>query len=120
MTPQTTAVKLDGKDYVIVPRKDYDRMTKLAKAAEMPPLPKADEHGRYPAAEYARVTLARDIIRERINIGLSQKELAEAAGIRVETLCRIETGKHTASQRTVDKIMRVIEAERRRHPKKGR
>ena len=119
MTPQTTAVKLDGKDYVIVPRKDYDRMTKLAKAAEMPPLPKADEHGRYPAAEYARATLARDIIRERVNIGLSQKELAEAAGIRVETLCRIETGKNAPNVATVTKIDRALKQAAARQ-RKGR
>jgi DNA-binding LacI/PurR family transcriptional regulator len=40
------------------------------------------------------------------------------AGVRQETLSRIETGKHTASQRTVDKIMRAVEAERRRSRKR--
>jgi DNA-binding XRE family transcriptional regulator len=73
-----------------------------------------DKHGRFPAFQYARISLARDLIRDRRGAGLSQQQLADLAGIRQETLLRIETGKHTASPRTVDKIMRVIEAERRR------
>jgi predicted transcriptional regulator len=77
-------------------------------------LPKPDEHGRFPALEYARLSLARDLIRDRKGVGLSQQRLADLAGIRQETLSRIETGKHTATPCTVDKIMRVVEAERRR------
>ncbi len=80
---------------------------------EMPALPKPDKHGRFPALEYARISLARDLIRDRKGVGLSQQRLADLAGVRQETLSRIETGRHTASPRTVDKIMRVIEAERR-------
>ena len=49
----TALLKLDGRDYVILPRADYDRLTGLAKAAELPPLPKTDAHGNYPAVEYA-------------------------------------------------------------------
>ncbi len=70
--------------------------------------------GGFPRLEYARVSLARDLIRDRKGAGLSQQRLADLAGIRQETLSRIETGKHTANSKTVDKIMRVIEAERRR------
>jgi DNA-binding XRE family transcriptional regulator len=87
---------------------------------KMPELPKPDKHGRFPALQYARISLARDLIRDRRGVGLSQQQLADRAGIRQETLSRIETGKHTASQRTVDKIMRTIEAERQLHSKKGR
>jgi predicted transcriptional regulator len=42
---------------------------------------------------------------------------ADLAGIRQETLSRIESGKHTATPATVDKIMRAIEAQRRRSKK---
>jgi len=86
---------------------------------KMPELPKPDRHGRFPALQYARISLARDLIRDRKGVGLSQQQLADMAGIRQETLSRIETGKHTASQKTVDKIMRVVEAERR-HSRKRR
>jgi DNA-binding XRE family transcriptional regulator len=80
---------------------------------DLPALPKPDKHGRFPALQYARISLARDLIRDRKGVGLSQQQLADLAGIRQETLSRIETGKHTANQRTVEKIMRVIEAQRR-------
>ena len=78
---------------------------------DLPALPKPDRRGRFPALQYARISLARDLIRERKGAGLSQQRLADLAGVRQETLSRIETGKHTASQKTIDKIMRVIEAQ---------
>jgi predicted transcriptional regulator len=58
--------------------------------------------------------LARDLIRDRKGVGLSQQQLAALAGVGQKTSSRIETGKHTARPRTVDKIMRMIEARRRR------
>jgi transcriptional regulator with XRE-family HTH domain len=58
--------------------------------------------------EYARASLARKLIRDRVAAGLSQRELATMAGVRVETLCRIETGKHTPSVPTVDKLDRAL------------
>jgi predicted transcriptional regulator len=91
------------------------------KDEEMPALPKPDKQGRVPALQYARISLARDLIRDRKGVRLSQERLAAMAGVRQETLSRIETGRHTASQKTVDKIMRVIETERRRlRPKKSK
>jgi transcriptional regulator with XRE-family HTH domain len=52
--------------------------------------------------------LARKLIRDRVAAGLTQRELATRAGVRVETLCRIETGKHTPSVPTVDKLDRAL------------
>ena len=79
-------------------------MTTLARAADLPPLPKPDRKGNYPAVEFGCATIARGIIRDRVKAGLSQKQLAKVAGIRVETLCRIETGRHLPSVPTVEKI----------------
>ncbi len=73
-----------------------------------PPLPKADRDGTMPAVAFGRASLARKIMRSRLDLGISQKELATLAGVRVETLCRIETGKHTASVPTVEKIDRAL------------
>ena len=73
---------------------------------ELPALPKPDRHGRFLALQYARISLARDLIRDRKGVGLTRQRLADLAGIRQETLSRIETGKHVANQRTVEKIMR--------------
>lgn len=80
----------------------------VAEAVELPPLPKPNDDGNYPALEYLRTSIARDIIRDRLAAGLTQKDLAQRAGVRVETLCRIETGKNTASVATIDKIDRAL------------
>ncbi len=106
----TTNIHLNGRKYVILEREEYDRLTTLAKASTLPPLPPPDKHGRYPAVEYCRASLARDIIKDRVAAGLTQRELAKRAGISVETLCRIETGKNTPSVPTIDKIDRVLRA----------
>ncbi len=106
MAAQT--VLLEGKPYVLLPRDEYERLTTLAKAAELPPMPRPDAQGNYPAVQYARASLARKIIRDRVAAGLSQRDLALRAGVRVETLCRIETGKHTPSVPTIDKLERAL------------
>jgi DNA-binding XRE family transcriptional regulator len=113
-------IEVEGKRFVLLPETEYDRLCHGAGEAasledeELPPLPRPDKHGRFPALQYARISLARDLIRDRKSVGLSQQRLADKAGIRQETLSRIETGRHTASPKTVEKIMRVIEAEQRR------
>ena len=84
---------------------------------EMPSLPKLDATGRFPAIEYTRVSLARNLIRDRKSVGLSQERLAELAGIRQETISRLESGKHTATPGTIAKIDRVIAAARKRMSK---
>jgi len=71
-------------------------------------LPAPDAEGRYPAVAYARASFARKIIRDRAAAGLSQRELAKRAGISFEHLCRIETGKHTPSVATIEKIDRAL------------
>jgi DNA-binding XRE family transcriptional regulator len=116
----TPTIKLNGKKYVIVEREEYDRLTTLAKAIGLPPLPPPDKNGRYPAVAYGRASLARDIIKDRVAAGLTQRELAGRAGISVETLCRIETGKHTPSVPTLDKIDRVLKAALGDSKRKGR
>lgn len=101
-------IQLDGKEYVVLPREEYERLRGLARVAELPPLPRADRRGNYPAVAYARASIARTVVRDRVRAGLTQRELARLAGIRVETLCRIETGKHTASTATLAKLERAL------------
>jgi DNA-binding XRE family transcriptional regulator len=101
-------IQLHGKTYVLIERGEFERLTALAKAAELPMFPAPDAKGNLPAKEYLRVSIARDIIKERVAAGLSQRQLAELAGVRVETLCRIETGKHAPSVRSVEKIDRAL------------
>lgn len=114
----TQTVHLDGKSYVILDREEYDRLTALAKAADLPVLPQPDAEGNYPAAKYARATIARNMIRDRVEAGLTQRELAKRAGVRPETICRIETGRHTPSVATIEKIDRALKRAKRRKPKR--
>jgi DNA-binding XRE family transcriptional regulator len=107
MATQQT-IMVDGKAYVLLPRDEYDKLTTLAKAADLPPLPKPDADGNYPAVEYARASLARKIIRDRGAAGLTQRQLAKLAGISFEHLCRVEAGKHTPGVSTIDKIDRAL------------
>ncbi len=117
-------IEVEGKRFVLLEEPEYERLCRGAGEAvvddDLPPLPKPDKKGRFPALQYARMSLARDLIRDRKGVGLSQQKLADLADVRQETLSRIETGKHTASEKTVDKIMRVIESERRKKRRKSK
>ena len=104
----TQTLNFEGKSYVVLERAEYDRLATLAKAAELPALPKPDRRGNYPAVEFGFAAIARGIIGDRVKAGLNQKQLAKLAGIRVETLCRIETGRHIPSVRTIEKIDRAL------------
>lgn len=85
---------------------------------QLPPLPQPDAKGRFPAIEYARASLARNFIRDRRSVGLTQQRLADLCELRQETIARLETGKHTASPATVEKIEQAIEAERKKLARK--
>lgn len=101
-------IVIEGKAYVLLLREEFERLSTLAKAGELHPLPEPDAKGNYPAVEYATASLARKIIRDRAATGLTQRKLAELAGISFENLCRIETGKHVPSIPTIEKIDRAI------------
>jgi DNA-binding XRE family transcriptional regulator len=126
MIGSVQSVELLGQRFVLVDEHEYERLrqdaAQGAKLAEqdLPPFPKPDKNGRLPALACARVALAQDLIRARKDAGLSQQQLALLAGIRQETISRLETGKHTASPRTVDKIMAAIEAQRRKRRRPSR
>ena len=76
----------------------------------LPMLPPADADGYYPAAETLQVIIARQISERRHKAGLSQAELAKQAGVRQETVSRLESGKHAPTVRTVEKIDRALSA----------
>ena len=84
-------------------------VSKRTMSKAMPPLPKPDADGHFPAIEYTRISLARSIIRERTALGLTQQQLAKLAGVREETLSRLESGKHSPTVRTVEKIERALQ-----------
>lgn len=97
-------LNLQGNEYVVLSRDEFDRLDGLAKAASLPPLPARLANGNYPAAAFLRASMARRLVVERARLRLTQKELADLAGVRLETICRLETGKNTASTATAGKI----------------
>ena len=99
------SVTLAGQRFIIIPEAEYQRLS--GKTPE-PVLPLPDAEGNYPAVETMRAMLARKIIRRRRAAGLSQVELARRAGIRPETLNRLEQGRHSPSIATVDKLDRAL------------
>jgi DNA-binding XRE family transcriptional regulator len=112
MPAEIQTVTLAGKAFVILERSEYERLRALARAedeTDLPALPKPDASGNYPAVSYARTSLARKIIRRRRVAGLTQADLARQAGIRPETLNRIERGRSSPDVGTVEKIVRALE-----------
>ena len=107
MAVQRFTVK--GERMVMLAEDEFERL--LHKADEWEPLlPEPDADGNYPALESSRVSLTRKIIRDRRRLGLTQADLARRAGIRPESLNRIERGTHSPSIVTVQKIDRALEA----------
>jgi len=108
-TPIAGVITLEGTRYVVLPEREYQRLQMAAGEAE-PQLPPADAEGNRPAAESLRVLLAQKLLRRRRAAGLSQVELARRAGVRAETINRIEKGKHSPSVETVERITQALEA----------
>lgn len=92
-----TVVDIGGTPYVLIAKSDFDRLCRLADA-----LP--DDAGRF-----GRGSLGPDLRARRIKTGLTVTELARRAGIRLETLSRIENGHTDPSVRTVQSILRALE-----------
>ena len=108
MIAKLKTLKVKGKPYVLVPSAEYNRLQRLAEQT-LPAYPPADAEGNRPALETVTVSIARTIIRRRKEAGLSQQELADLAGVRQETICRLESGKHSPTVRTVERIEQALE-----------
>jgi DNA-binding XRE family transcriptional regulator len=84
--------------YIVLPRSAYAHLRRYGKNA------------RYvvDAVEYANWSIGRDLRRQRLAAGLTQAEVARRAGIRVETLSRLENARGNPTVATVSKIVRAI------------
>lgn len=92
-----------GKRYVLVPAEQFRRLAARRDTA-------IASKGAVDALAFADATIARSIVRDREAVGLSQKELADRAGIRVEVLNRAERGVVVPSVRTLTKIEAALVA----------
>ncbi|MGD0461490.1 MAG: helix-turn-helix transcriptional regulator [Tepidisphaeraceae bacterium] len=92
-----------GRRCVPVPIEEYERLNDQA-----PPFPPVDADGTSNAIDFARAAIARRLIADRRSAGLSQQRLGKLAGVRQETISRIESGKQTATVRVIDKLDKAI------------
>jgi DNA-binding XRE family transcriptional regulator len=97
-------LNIKGQRYVVIPETEYLGYVGHA----LPSLPVADADGTVDALAFSRASIARDIIRDRQKLGLSQAELARRAGIRPETLNRIEKLKTSAATRILERIDQAL------------
>lgn len=102
----TQILELNGKQFVVVEREEFERLTgtRVAAGDPLPPFPSPDSNGNYPAIAYGRALLARRLVTARNRAGWSQAELARQAGVRKETIHRIEAGKNNPDEATFNKI----------------
>lgn len=107
--------RVNGKRFVLIAERELKELERRAAKANgksdssaLPPLPPPDERGNRPAVEFAQASIARSIVQDRLALGLSQQELARLAGVRQETISRIESGKHSPTVRTVEKIDKAL------------
>jgi DNA-binding XRE family transcriptional regulator len=96
-------ITIENKKFVLVPYAEYKLLEK-----GVPPLPPVDANGTMPARAAMEATIARGIVEDREAVGLTQRELATAAGIRVEVLNRAERGVVVPSIRTLTKIENAL------------
>jgi len=101
-------VELDGVRYVILRESAFEWLCQKAGA---------DREGASDAEDSAqagldldRASLAEKLVRRRRACGLSQAELARCAGVRPETLNRIERGRTTPDFATVRKLVVAMNA----------
>lgn len=97
-------VLLDGKWYVIVAEDEFRELTQAR-----------ESEGGMDALDAMNVSdqgLADRLLQRRHNSGLTQKDLARHAGIRVETLNRIEKGRTTPDFRTIRKLVNAMNRHR--------
>jgi len=112
MTPQT--ITLHGREYVVLPREEFDRLsrgstrTRVAPAPTPPAVP-PNERGNYDAIAYVRSLMARRLGDALKRSGLSQSGLAAKAKVRPETVSRLLNGRHTPDPRTWSKLVAALE-----------
>lgn len=103
MKKQKTAyqrVRLDGKWYVIIEEKEFRALTQTANSKT--------QRDVLDSMNLTDQRLADRLLQRRQDAELSQKDLAELAGVRVETLNRIEKGRSTPDFKTIRKLVNAI------------
>lgn len=99
-------VELDGTTYVILRETEFEFLCQRAGLDSDRPTP---GHESSPE-QFDGASLAERLVRRRRVAGLSQAELARRAGVRPETLNRIERGRTTPDFATIRKLVVAMNA----------
>jgi DNA-binding XRE family transcriptional regulator len=76
----------------------------LPRAGHCLPIEADHKHGNRDAIAFANAAIGRDLVTRRIAAGWTQKELAKRAGVRLETISRLEAGKHAPTRETMTRL----------------
>jgi DNA-binding XRE family transcriptional regulator len=98
-------VELEGIEYVILRRAVFDLLCQKARLKHQSVSSEAES-----GIDLDQASMAQKLVRRRRAAGLSQAELARSAGIRPETLNRIERGRTTPDFATIRKLVIAINA----------
>jgi DNA-binding XRE family transcriptional regulator len=104
-------VELDGMRYVILRESVFEDLCQRAGLLWSSAVDRRDPPGETFDAD--RASLAKKLVRRRQTTGLSQAELARRAGVRPETLNRIERGHTTPDFATIRKLVLAMNAAER-------
>src|SRR5437773_7815879 len=107
-------IRRKGKRFVLLDENVFADI--VDQMRNLPDLPPADADGSREALPFARVSIARNIIRQRKALNWSQRELARQARVNVETLNRIEKGRVTAATATIARLDAALRRGRKRPP----
>ena len=101
-TRETTyqRILLDGKAYVVIAEDEFRTLTRPHESANT-----MDELNAFNVSDQR---LADRLVQRRRESGLTQKDLAHRAGIRVETLNRIEKGRTTPDFKSIRKLVIAV------------
>ena len=99
-------IEIEGNKLVILTQAAFDVL--MEKAGVLPPLPPVDKHGNADAIAFGRAAIARKLVSRRIQAGWTQKELAKRAGMRLETISRLEGGKHSPTHETMTRLDQAL------------
>ncbi|MFA7236416.1 MAG: helix-turn-helix transcriptional regulator [Phycisphaeraceae bacterium] len=104
----TISLTIDGRGYTAIPNETFDALLERLGEVELPELPQPNRRGNRPARQTMRVLMARKLIRRRVAAGLTQEQLARAAGVAVKTISRLEAAEHKPQSATIDRIDQAL------------
>jgi len=95
-SPAAQEVQVAGKTYFLISKEEFQT---LSRDAEFP----LEE-----LRSFGAVAIGRALRQRRLKVGLTQAELALRAGIRPETLSRLENGRGNSTLATLEALHRAL------------